>query len=303
MRTNLTLAVLLFSLSALLIVSRRSVAHPEPQQMHTCLAYSVEAGPCGDNACGPKTVMWSSANGSGDQGANANYETCKFGDGQTCVDQNPQNDTPFNDSYFCQCTLRHDPVCCEATINRPSWCPPPAPPPTCKYEPESCTYDFECCWYDCEDGSCYDGGDAGECDPPCTGEYFCFEELCSDCTPILIDVTGNGFSLTDVAGGINFDYNADRTANRISWTTANSDDAWLVLDRNNSGVIDNGRELFGNFAPQPAPPPGVKRNGFLALAQYDQTNHGGNGDGIVKRRRRDLLAFAALARPESQRRF
>jgi hypothetical protein len=39
--------------------------------------------------------------------------------------------------------------------------------------------------------------------------------------------------------------------------------------------------LFGNFTEQPAPPPGQGRNGFLALAEFDQPQQGGNSDGVV----------------------
>jgi hypothetical protein len=100
-------------------------------------------------------------------------------------------------------------------------------------------------------------------------------------TPILIDVSGNGFDLTDALNGVDFDMPGNGLLSRMSWTAANSDDAWLVLDRNGNGRVDNGTELFGNATSQPAAPAGVQKNGFRALAEYDKSQYGGNQDAVI----------------------
>ncbi|HEY1525201.1 MAG TPA: hypothetical protein VGH51_03095, partial [Candidatus Angelobacter sp.] len=92
-----------------------------------------------------------------------------------------------------------------------------------------------------------------------------------DCSPIIVDLTGNGFELTDAEHGVTFDITNSGIPVHMAWT-ANANNAFLALDRNGSSTITNGAELFGNFTSQPV---SAHPNGFAALAVYDDPMNGG----------------------------
>lgn len=139
----------------------------------------------------------------------------------------------------------------------------------------------------CSSGSCTNGGAVAACYmhgfewdfDTCSCSGGC--GLGGGCSPIVIDTLGNGFAMTNANNGVLFDMDGFGTPIQLAWTKADSDDAWLVLDRNHNGTVDSGEELFGNLTPQPWPPPGEEANGFLALAEYDKESNGGNQDGKI----------------------
>ena len=90
--------------------------------------------------------------------------------------------------------------------------------------------------------------------------------------PLILDLDGDGVETLGIntANPTLFDGNADGVRTATGWVKA--DDGFLVLDRNGNGVIDNGRELFGDATPLPGG--GAAVDGFAALAQEDTNNDG-----------------------------
>lgn len=110
--------------------------------------------------------------------------------------------------------------------------------------------------------------DPGDPPPPCT------------VSPILVDLSGQGFHLTDVDSGVRFDILSDGKPIQMAWTAPGADNAFLALP-GADGRVYSSNQLFGNYTPQPK---SAHPNGFLALAVYDEPANGGNGDGVIDAR-------------------
>jgi hypothetical protein len=124
----------------------------------------------------------------------------------------------------------------------------------------------------------------------CTDGYV-WDNIVCDCvpggSPIILDINGKGFVLTNAANGVQFDISGTGHPLQMGWTASGADNAFLALP-GADGLVHNGKQLFGNFTPQPA---SDNPNGFIALAVYDDPKNGGNGDGIIDSR--DAI-FASL---------
>jgi hypothetical protein len=101
-----------------------------------------------------------------------------------------------------------------------------------------------------------------------------------DCTPLILNLGKGALQLT--APDVPFDFLGDGAVKLFSWTSPDSDAAFLVLDRDGNGTVDCGKELFGNATPLSWNVEGDRAaDGFSALAWFDQPEQGGNADGMI----------------------
>lgn len=114
--------------------------------------------------------------------------------------------------------------------------------------------------------------------------YFWDYDIC-DCvagaSPIVIDLERDGFSFTSANDGVQFDILSRGAPVQVAWTKAGSRDAFLSLDRNHNGFVDDSSELFGNFTLGAGGDKKRGPNGFAALSEFDLRANGGNGDGQI----------------------
>lgn len=140
------------------------------------------------------------------------------------------------------------------------------------------------CWCQpvlcCEMNGCAAGHGGANWDPvncappPDPGGDGC--GCCDGGTPLIVSLRGRPITLSSAEDGVLFDFLGDGHRKLWAWPTR-PDDAWLALDRNGNGNIDNAGELFGNITPLASGQ--TATNGYEALAELDV-----NGDGLVDRR-------------------
>ena len=93
--------------------------------------------------------------------------------------------------------------------------------------------------------------------------------------PLVIDLNNDGIKGTNLDYKINFDLDNNGFKEATSWIDNN--DAFIAIDKNNNGTINNGSELFGNKSisnnAYAYTNPNTK-NGFESLKEFDSNNDG-----------------------------
>ena len=128
---------------------------------------------------------------------------------------------------------------------------------------------------------------AGPCfdpDPPpseedCESDEY-WDEGLQRCIPLYCPIIvatsrSQAYKLTSAVFGVPFDLNADGQLDQVAWTEADSEVAFLAIDRDGDGKIGDGSELFGDHTL-----PGAS-NGFEALRLMTLQTNGGITRGAV----------------------
>jgi hypothetical protein len=117
------------------------------------------------------------------------------------------------------------------------------------------------------------------------GEWDGWDCILSN-SPLIVDTKHDGYHLTSAAEGVLFDLDADGVPEQVAWTAPDSDDAFLVMDRNGNGRIDDGTELFGNYTPAYNDRRDITTaNGFVALRFLETPSYGQSApDGTIDER-------------------
>lgn len=96
-------------------------------------------------------------------------------------------------------------------------------------------------------------------------------------SPLVLDILGNGIKTVSAENsGVTFDLTAGGDKTKVGWIAPDAtDNAFLVMDRNHNGIIDNGTELFGEYTGS-TDGEQTYETGFDALKPLDT-----NGDGKI----------------------
>ncbi|MBT3785582.1 hypothetical protein HOF92_11440 [bacterium] len=91
-------------------------------------------------------------------------------------------------------------------------------------------------------------------------------EAAMEADPLVLDLNGDGIKTTGLENGVKFDIDGDGQLEQSSFVSG--DDFLLALDRNSNGMLDSGKELFGQA--------NGHRDGIEELKSFDE-----NFDGVI----------------------